>query len=130
MKSIYAIIITPPENGEKFYSVYVPDLDLYTQGKDIEDAIYMAKDCIGLWGISQEDAHRPIPQGTTFKPVIADNEIASLVEVDFAAYREKNDNRSVRKNCTIPAWLDKKATAQGVNFSAVLQKALYDIVDA
>lgn len=130
MKSIYAIVITPPENGEKYYSVYVPDLDLYTQGKDIEDCIYMAKDCIGIWGISEEDARRPIPKGTTLKPVVADNELVSLVEVDFAAYREKNDNRCVRKNCTIPAWLDKKATEQGVNFSAVLQKALYDILDA
>ncbi len=130
MKSIYAIVITPPEEGEKYYSVYVPDLDLYTQGKDIEDAIYMAKDCIGVWGISQEDARRPIPKGVTLKPEVADNELVSLVEVDFAAYREKNDNRCIRKNCTIPAWLDKKATAQGINFSAVLQKALVDLVDA
>lgn len=129
MKSIYAIVITPPENGEKYYSVYVPDLDLYTQGKDIEDCIYMAKDCIGVWGISQEDAHRTIPKGTTLKPNTDDNEITSLVEVDFAAYREKNENRCIRKNCTIPAWLDKKATAQGINFSAVLQKALIDLVN-
>ena len=62
-------------------------------------------------------------------PEAAENEIVTLVEVDFAAYREKNDNRSIRKNCTIPAWLDKKATEQGVNFSAVLQKALVDIVE-
>lgn len=130
MKNIYAIIITPPENGEKYYSVYVPDLDLYTQGKDIADAIYMAKDCIGIWGISQEDAKKAIPKGTTLKPEAEKNELVTLVDVDFAAYREKNDNRSVRKNCTIPAWLDKKATAQGVNFSAVLQKALLDVIES
>lgn len=129
MKSIYAIIITPPENGEKFYNVYVPDLDLYTQGRSIEDCIYMAKDCIGVWGISQEDAKKEIPKGVTLKPETEKNEIVTLVEVDFAAYREKNDNKAVRKNCTIPAWLDKKATAQGVNFSAVLQKALVDIIE-
>lgn len=130
MKSIYAIVITPPENGEKYYTVHVPDLDLYTQGRDLNDAIYMAKDCIGIWGISQEDAKKVIPKGTTLKPQASENEIVTLVEVDFSAYRAKNDNRSVRKNCTIPAWLDKKATAQGVNFSAVLQKALLDVVDS
>jgi predicted RNase H-like HicB family nuclease len=129
MKSIYAIIITPPKDGEKYYSVFVPDLDLYTEGKDIADAIYMAKDCIGLWGICEEDAKREIPKGTTLKPDVKDDEIVTLVEVDFDAYREKNDNKAVRKNCTIPAWLDKKATAQHINFSAVLQKALKDIVD-
>lgn len=128
MKSIYSIVITPPENGEKYFSVYVPDLELYTQGVDLEDAITMAKDCIGIWGIAEEDAKKAIPQGTTFKPIIKENEISTLVEVDFTAYREKNDNRSIRKNCTIPAWLDKKATEQGINFSAVLQKALVDIV--
>lgn len=129
MKSIYAIIITPPADGEKFFMVYVPDLDLYTQGKDIEDCICMAKDSIGLWGICEEDAKREIPHGVTMKPNTAENEIVTLVEVDFDAYREKSENRSVRKNCTIPAWLAKKATAQGVNFSAVLQNALRSIVD-
>ena len=129
MKSIYAIVISPPENGEKYYNVYVPDLDLYTEGKDIEDAIYMAKDCIGVWGIAQEDARKEIPKGTTLRPEAGETDIVTLVEVDFTLYREKNENRSVRKNCTIPAWLDKKATAQHINFSAVLQKALIDIVD-
>jgi predicted RNase H-like HicB family nuclease len=129
MKSIYSVIITPPKDGEKYYSVYVPDLDLYTEGKDIADAINMAKDCIGVWGICEEDAKREIPIGTTLKPDVKDDEIATLVEVDFASYREKNDNKSVRKNCTIPAWLDKKATEQHVNFSAVLQKALVDIIE-
>lgn len=129
MKSIYAIIITSPKNGEKYYNVYVPDLDLYTQGKDIADAICMAKDCIGIWGICQEDAKKEIPKGVTLKPETAADEIVTLVEVDFTAYREKDENKSVRKNCTIPSWLDKKATEQGVNFSAVLQKALLEVVE-
>ncbi len=129
MKSIYAIVISPPESGEKYYNVYVPDLNLYTEAKDIEDSIRMAKDCIGIWGIAQEDAHKEIPKGTTLRPTATENDIVTLVEVDFTVYREKNENRAVRKNCTIPAWLDKKATAQHVNFSAVLQKALIDIVE-
>ena len=129
MKSIYAVIISPPGEGEKYYNVYVPDLDLYTECKDLADAIAMAKDCIGIWGISEEDAGRTIPQGVTLKPKTEEKDIVTLVEVDFKAYREKNDNRSVRKNCTIPAWLDKEATARKVNFSAVLQEALINIVE-
>lgn len=88
MKSIYAIVISPPENGEKFYNVYVPDLDLYTEGEDIEDAINMAKDCIGYWGIAQEDAHKEIPKGTTLRPTAGENDIVTQVEVDFELYRE------------------------------------------
>ncbi len=33
---------------------------------------------------------------------------------------------SVRKNCTIPAWLNEKAEEQGINFSKILQDALLE----
>ena len=129
MKSIYAIVITPPEEGEKYYLVYVPDCDLYTEGKDIADCIKMARDAIGLVGICMEDDGKPIPEPANLKPECEDGQLVALIDIDFTEYREKNENCSVRKNCTIPAWLDKKAVAQGVNFSAVLQKALVDIVE-
>ena len=50
--------------------------------------------------------------------------IVSLVDIDFDEYRRKNEQRAVKKNCTIPSWLNEKAEAAGVNFSAVLQDAL------
>ena len=49
MKQAYPIILTPSEHG---YVVYVPDLDINTEGKDLADAIDMAADAIGLWGVS------------------------------------------------------------------------------
>ena len=129
MKGVYPIIITPPEKGEKGYLVYVPDFDINTEGDTIEEALFMARDAIGIVGICMEDDKKELPTPTTLKPKSESNQFVALVDVDFTAYREKNDNRCVRKNCTIPAWLDKKATAQGVNFSAVLQKALVDILN-
>lgn len=51
MKQAYPIILTPSEHG---YVVYVPDLDINTEGKDPADAIDMAADAIGLWGISAQ----------------------------------------------------------------------------
>lgn len=129
MKSIYAIIISPPENEEEYYTVYVPDMDLYTEGKDISDAIYMAKDAIGATGITKEDLGLPIPKGKTLKPKCKETEFVALVDVDFSAYREKEDTRMVRKNCTIPLWLNKKAEAQHINFSAVLQESLKNILE-
>lgn len=50
--------------------------------------------------------------------------IVTLVDVDFAEYRRQNDMRAVKKNCTIPSWLNAAAEKAGVNFSAVLQAAL------
>ncbi|MCK9217987.1 MAG: HicB family protein, partial [Firmicutes bacterium] len=50
--------------------------------------------------------------------------IYTLVDIDFDEYRRKHDNRSVRKNCTIPSWLNEEAIKAEINFSKVLQEAL------
>ena len=128
--NVYPIIITPPEQGEKDYLVYVPDFDINTEGTSLDDALFMARDAIGLVGICMEDDGKQIPEPAALKPECEDGQLVALIDIDFAAYREKNENRCIRKNCTIPAWLDKKATAQGINFSAVLQKALIDLVNS
>lgn len=130
MKHVYPIIITPPERDNANYLVYIPDFDINTEGKSLDDALSMARDAIGLVGICIEDDGGQIPEPITLKPECANNRLAALIDIDFAAYRKKNDNRCVRKNCTIPEWLDKKATEQGINFSAALQKALVDIINA
>ena len=121
MKTVYPIILTPAERG---YVVTVPDLDINTEGANISDAIEMARDAISLWGICEEDEGRTIPNPLCFSPPHDDNEIVTLVDVDFAAYRKASENRAVRKNVTIPSWLNDLAEKNGVNFSAILQDGL------
>lgn len=130
MKRVYAIIITPPENDEKYYTVYVPDFDIYTEGSSIEDAITMAKDAIGAIGITLQDIGKPLPATKTLKPQCEANDFTALVDVDFSAYREKENLKMVRKNCTIPAWMNKQAEERNINFSAVLQESLRSILEA
>lgn len=59
---------------------------------------------------------------------IEDNDIVrsfkSLVVVDLDEFAQKWGNKSVRKNLTIPQWLNTKAEALNINFSQVLQEAL------
>jgi hypothetical protein len=43
------------------------------------------------------------------------------------AYAEKYGDKAVRKNLTIPAWLNTFAEANHVNFSQVLQDSLTEI---
>lgn len=59
MKYAYPIVITPAGND---YMVYVPDLDINTQGVSVADAMEMARDAIGMWGCYEQDEKRPIPQ--------------------------------------------------------------------
>ena len=121
MKAVFPIILTPAEHG---YVVTVPDLEINTEGETIPDAIEMARDAIGLWGICQEDAGRQIPPASNGFPPHGKNEIATLVDIDFDAYRRANDLRAVRKNVTIPSWLNSLAESSGINFSQVLQEGL------
>ena len=47
--------------------------------------------------------------------------------LDMDAYAEKYGEKAVRKNLTIPAWLNTFAEANNINFSKVLQDALLSI---
>ena len=50
--------------------------------------------------------------------------MVSWVVADPDEYRRKTDNRAVRKNVSLPSWLNQAAEAAGINFSAVLQDGL------
>ena len=48
----------------------------------------------------------------------------NMVSVDVEEYARMHFEKSVKKTLTIPAWLNKAALEQNVNFSQVLQEAL------
>ena len=123
MKKAYPVILS---QGEKFILAYAPDFEINTQGTDIADAIEMARDAIGIVGIDMEDDGEALPEPTVLSDVKlgSEGDIVTLVDVDFAEYRRKNDMRAVKKNCTIPSWLNFEAEKAGVNFSAILTAAL------
>ena len=122
MKGVYPIVLTPEGKG---FTVYVPDFDINTQGDDLAEAIYMARDAIGLMGIDMEDDGKDLPVPSDAKTInVADCEMLSLVDVDFVEYRRKNDMKVVKKNCTLPSWLCYEAERANINFSQVLQAAI------
>lgn len=123
MKNSYPIILTPDKVG---YVVYIPDFNINTEGDTLTEAIEMARDAIGIVGIDMEDENEALPVPTELKAVNKENDsdIVTLVDVDFTEYRRQNDMRSVRRNVTLPSWLDYEAHKSGVNVSAILQRAL------
>ena len=122
MKQVYPIILTPEEAGG--FSVYVPDLEIGTQGETVAECIDMARDAIGLWGICEQDAGHAIPAASSLSPKHESNEIVTLVDVDFVAYRKANDMRAVRRNVTLSSYLNDLGENAGLNFSQVLQDGL------
>ena len=123
MKEAYPIVLT---QGQKYVVVYVPDFDINTQGKTVAEAMEMARDLIGILGIDMQDDGKELPKATAIEDVHSDNGMVTLVDIDFDEYRRKNEMRSVRKNCTIPSWLNFEAEKNNINFSAVLQEALIE----
>ena len=123
MKEAYPIILT---QGQKYVVVYVPDFDINTQGKTVAEAMEMARDAIGLVGIDMQDDEKALPAPTPLSNVKTEDNIATLVDVDFDEYRRKNEMRSVKKNCTIPSWLNYEAEKRHINFSETLQNALME----
>ena len=95
-----------------------------TEGADIADAIDMAADAIGLWGITTQDMGKEIPAPSSSLPECSAGEIATFALVDFDAYRRANDMRTIRKNVTLPSYLNDMAEKAWLNFSRVLQDAL------
>ena len=120
---VYPVILTKVDTG---YLVHIPDFDIDTEGKDLADAIYMARDAIGLMGIEMEDENEEIPAPFSRTYDKANDEIITFVDVNFLEYRKKHDSRMVRKNCTIPYYLNVEAEKRGINFSRVLQEALQE----
>ena len=60
MKGAYPILIKEYGND---YLVYVPDMEIYTEGKSVADAMEMARDAIGLKGMDylENNVELPIP---------------------------------------------------------------------
>lgn len=127
MKEAYPIIISEESDG---YYVSIPDFNIATQGSSIADSISMARDAIGLMGIDMEDDGKDLPKPGSSNITPNKNDIVTLVDVDFIEYRKRVDNRSVKKNCTIPYWLNVEAEKAGIIFSKVLQEALQNILKA
>ena len=94
MRKAYKIILTPEERG---YTVFIPDFESGTQGKDLADALYMARDAIGFMGITMQDMGKAIPEPGTVKCEAEAEEIETYVDVDFREYRKKQDNKKVKK---------------------------------
>ena len=122
----YPIVISPCEDG---YYVEIPDFNSGTQGDSVADAMEMARDAIGLMGIDMEDEGNELPKPYSQKMQTGKDDILTLVDVDFDEYRRKVDNKSVKKNCTIPYWMSVKADKIGVKYSRILQEAILNILE-
>lgn len=139
MLSIYPACFFKDENG---YSVIFPDLNwLSTCGSNLNDAMYSAVDCLAGYIYTCQKDGDVIPAASSMSDIninsiakeldISYNDaFVNMVSVDVAVYAKENFEKSVKKTLSIPAWLNKAALEQNINFSQVLQEALINKIQA
>ena len=86
----------------------------------------MAVDAASGWILDELEDGNKIPQPSDISEIKIENkgDFVNMIVLDMDSYSEKYGNKAVRKNCTIPAWLNTVAEKNDINFSAVLQEAL------
>ena len=136
MKVAYPVIFTDVDMN---ILIEVPDLGIITEANEegkakgtMADAIMMASDALGINCIEAEDNGKKIIKPSEIYDIDVSKGtfygegqmILSLVDVDLTSYRKMLDNRTVRRNVTLPNWLNQEAEKAHVNVSKVLQEAL------
>ena len=128
MKLTYpACFYKDSENGG--YSVVVPDLPgCVSGGETLADAILMGTDAASGWVLDELEDGKPIPLASTIEEITPEKgSFVSMLVLDMDSYAEKYGDKAVRKNLTIPAWLNTFAESQNINFSKVLQMSLTEM---
>ncbi len=127
MKLVYGACVHPDPEQPGYFAVTVPDLPgCVSGGASLAEAIEMAVDAASGWVLTELEDGNEVPEASPIsdiKPDEPDGFVTALI-LDMDTYTEKFGKKAVRKNVTIPAWMNTFAEKNHVNFSSVLQKAL------
>ena len=124
-KITYLAVLEPDDGG---YGVFFPDLPgCASYGKDLEEAPANAKEALELhvYGLEKDLEKLPEPSKHFDGKLCSGNYIAPITIFPDLVKNEM-DNRRVKTNVTIPAWLKDLAEEAGVNYSKLLESSLID----
>lgn len=92
-----------------------------------EEAVKNAQEAMALHLYNMELDKDDIPEPTPVTQLRPEtNQAIVLVEAWMPAFRDKMENKAIKKTLTIPKWLNDMAEQKQVNFSRILQDALKD----
>ncbi|WP_428771404.1 type II toxin-antitoxin system HicB family antitoxin [Treponema sp. HNW] len=122
MKYTYPVIF---EKDGLQISVSVPDIPgCFTCADTIPQAIEMAADALAMMLAHYEDNKQSFSPPSPIENIKAKDGFVSYVLADTDLWRKQFSEKAVKKTVTIPAWLNYKAEAAGINFSQTLQQGL------
>ncbi|MCL1893469.1 MAG: type II toxin-antitoxin system HicB family antitoxin [Holophagaceae bacterium] len=111
------------------YGVEVPDLPgCASGGKDLTEAILMATDAASGWILGELEDGQPIPKPSApheIKP--EDGGFVSLLVLDMDEYAKNHGNEAVRKEITVPAWINTFAQTRHIDYSQLVQQQIAEM---
>ena len=109
----------------KEISVVFPDLGTATSGTNDSDAFLSARELLGITILGLEEDGAEIPKPSSLSDIqTKENQTVNLIDVYMPSIRMAQENKSVNRMVTLPAWLNAMALEHNMNFSQVLQEAL------
>jgi len=116
MKYTYPAIFEPDDGG---WCIFFPDIGYgATQGDDINEGLEMAQDFLANALEMLKKENKLIPKPSNISDLTLENGcFANFITVEM-------NPKNVRKNLTIPFWLNAAAKKANINFSQTLQNAL------
>ena len=121
------------------YTILFPDLPgCISCGDNFKYDLYMANDVLGSYLFDDYSKLEDLPQSSRLEDIKIEDSIdedekeyfsleasfKSYVGLDLTDYVKKYENRTVKKNVTIPSYLNEMGKSNKVNFSKLLTEAL------
>ena len=118
MTYVYPAVFQANDDGS--YTITYPDLPgCISEGKSLENAMYMAQTALAQWIEYHADKKLELPHSSPLQNIsVEKNEFVNLIRVEI------KDGRAVKRTVSIPKWMDDGAIQSGLSLSRVLQDAL------
>jgi predicted RNase H-like HicB family nuclease len=129
-KLTYIAVFEPSETG---YGVYFPDIPgCVSVGDNFEHAHAMATEALELhiYDAERSGESLPVPASKVeVYPETNEGYFISPITIYPDIVKTEFDNRAVKTNITLPAWLKDWAMARGINLSRTLQAELQQMYE-
>ena len=105
---------------DQTYFVRFPDIpNAMTQGRSLDEALYMASDVLRICIAELLDRQEPLPVPSEAKTIpIESDEFCNFIRA------EMRNTTAVRRTVSLPKWMDERATREGISLSKTLQASL------
>lgn len=122
-KSNKFVYIATFDNDGEYITVNFPDVEgAFTQGENFNEAFKKANEVLGsvLSGMNE------YPVSSTSEEIkrLYPDSMLGIVEVDLEVFRRKYRSNKVRRNISLPEWLNDLANDTKINVSEVTVEAL------